>query len=233
MLVRVKAGLVQRPVACDLAVPLLSHLTRNGKHLSGFAKAKRRPIWRGPTMWESPLSIGWRQPALSQTASRQANKAQAIAHKCYQNLSYHLEGKACRICLPAARGGPILPCVRPGRVRAQRSWRPEIMLLIETLYGRALNTPGIILIDRQCSKKSNPFSPSIFENNADPLEEACFGLCRSPWVAALAAARVPLISTWHDWRPNHACCMTRARTDISAAYGRRVLRWALASGFIW
>src|SRR6516225_3731749 len=79
MLARVKAGLVQRPVACDLAVPLLSHLTSNGKHLSGFAKAKRRPIWRGPTMWESPLSIDWRQQALSQTASRQAIKAQAVA----------------------------------------------------------------------------------------------------------------------------------------------------------
>ena len=23
------------------------------------------------------------------------------------------------------------------------------------------------------------------------------------WVAALAGAGVPLISTWHDWRPNH------------------------------
>ena len=79
MLVRVKAGLVQRPVACDLAAPLLSPLTSNGKRLSGFVKAKRRPIWRGPTMWESPLSIGWRQQALSQTASRQARKAQAAA----------------------------------------------------------------------------------------------------------------------------------------------------------
>ena len=79
MLVRVKAGLVQRPVACDLAVPLLSPLTSKGRRLSGFAKAKRRPIWRGPTMWESPLSIGWRQRALPQTASRQANKAQAVA----------------------------------------------------------------------------------------------------------------------------------------------------------
>jgi hypothetical protein len=29
-------------------------------------------------MWESPLSIGWRQQALSQTASWQANKAQAV-----------------------------------------------------------------------------------------------------------------------------------------------------------
>src|SRR6516162_4281918 len=92
MLVRVKAGLVQRPVACDLAVPLLSHLTRNGKHLSGFATAKRRPIWRGPTMWESPLSIGCRQPALSQMASRQANKAQAIAP----------------IHMRSARGNPLL-----------------------------------------------------------------------------------------------------------------------------
>jgi hypothetical protein len=24
------------------------------------------------------------------------------------------------------------------------------------------------------------------------------------WVAALAGAGVPLISTWHDWRPNHS-----------------------------
>ena len=69
---------MQRPVACDLAAPLLSPLTSSGRRLSGFAKAKRRPIWRGPTMWESPLSIGWRHQALSQTASQQANKAQAV-----------------------------------------------------------------------------------------------------------------------------------------------------------
>jgi DNA invertase Pin-like site-specific DNA recombinase len=53
--------------------PLLSPLISSGRRLSGFAEAKRRPIWRGPIMWESPLSIGWRRQALSQTASRQAN----------------------------------------------------------------------------------------------------------------------------------------------------------------
>jgi len=50
----------------------------DGRHLSGFARAKHRPIWRGPTMWELPLSTVWQQPALSQTASRQANEAQAV-----------------------------------------------------------------------------------------------------------------------------------------------------------